>query len=342
MCSQRRLLIFYWRSKQGEHRVVSNRRGKRSRKGMVPLVSWALSLALASMAVRAHAEQDQRRQQARRAFEQGRAHYDQRRYLKAIKAFERAYELQAHFTVICTIARCYEELNEFVKAKTHYERCLAEGANDAPMAHEIRKSLADVASQLTWLSIESPGAGGTVYLDGQRIGAAPMRLAVNPGTHSVEIRRRGADPARESLTTLGGEQHTLTLVPRARRPPTAQATAEARSIPPSADTSRNSDGFSPWWFWGGALLTASLTALATVFSAQTLSRRSSYRENPTEAAYEAFTSRRLLANIFWAATVAAGASTTVLYFYTSFAPKPQTDQGGVRTHTFGLGLSTRF
>ena len=267
-------------------------------------------------------------EQAARAFAEGRALYQQRKFVGAIAAFQRAYRLRPHYRVQCGIARCYENLNQVVKAAAHYRRCLDEGAKDAPMAARVRASLASVEKQITWVAVRSPGRGGVVYVDGEALGPAPRRVPLSPGAHVMEVRRAGAKPARKRLRTLGGEQHAVELVPiEIERPAPASRLA---------DRPATRGGLAPVWFWAGVGLTVALASVATVFGVQTLQRRSDYEENPTREGYESFTDRRLLSNVFWALSAAAGIGTTVVFVYTDFGHREEPEAPALG-QTFGLG-----
>jgi hypothetical protein len=276
--------------------------------------------------------------QAARAFSEGRALYEQRKFVGAIAAFQRAHRLRPHYRVQCGIARCYENLNQMVKAAAHYRRCLDEGAKDAAMAVRVRTSLASVEAQITWVAVRSPGRGGVVHVDGVALGPAPRRIALDPGAHVIEVRRPGARPARKRLRTLGGEQHSVELVPVEidRSAPAATAATAAPS-----DRSAPRRALPPAWFWTGVGLTVALATVATVFGVQTLQRRSDYEDKPTEQGYESFTDRRLLSNVFWAASAAAGIGTTVLFFYTDFGDREQAAAPST-ARTFGLGIRGTF
>ncbi len=277
-----------------------------------------------------------RAKEASRAFAEASALYKQSRYVNAIAAFERAYELRPHFMVQCSIARCYENLSDVVKAAGYYQRCLDEGAAKAKMGDKVRASLKAAEARITWLKVTSPGKGGVLFVDGDNVGTAPGRVPLNPGKHAVEVRREGARPDRTSVQTLGGEQLNVTLTPLELR---IRAQPEATKPVPSEPPRRR---LPQYWFWGAAGATVVLAVVGTVLGVQTLGLRSDYEEDPTEGGYNDFVGRRLATNLVWAATALAAGGSTLLFFYTDFGwMKKETAAVGAPGSDVALGLGLR-
>lgn len=278
-----------------------------------------------------------RAKEASSAFAEATKLYKQSRYVNAIAAFERAYELRPHFMVQCSIARCHENLSNVVKAAGHYQRCLDEGAAKAKMGDKVRASLKAAEARITWLRVTSPGKGGALFVDGEKVGTAPGRVPLNPGKHAVEVRREGARPDQTSVQTLGGEQLNVTLTPlelRAARPQ-PEATRPVPSAPP---TRRR---LPQVWFWGAAGATVVLAVVGTVLGVQTLGLRSDYEEDPTEGGYNDFVGRRLATNLVWAATALAAGGSTLLFFYTDFGWMKKEAAAVAPGDNVALGLGLR-
>ena len=79
--------------------------------------------------------------EASRAFAKGTQLFKERKFVNAVAAFELAYRLRPHFMVQCSIARCYQNMNDMLKAAEHYQRCLDEGGKDAAMGERVKASL---------------------------------------------------------------------------------------------------------------------------------------------------------------------------------------------------------
>jgi hypothetical protein len=292
---------------------------------------------------------------AARSFAQARRLFEARRYVRAAAAFEEAYRLRPHFLVLCSIARCHENMSNMVQAVRYYKRCLAGGASKTKLGPRIRASLASVERQVSWIQVTTPDpggavaigddeldhiitSGGTVYIDGKKAGPAPGRYAVNPGRHIVEVRRAGARAASHTLTTLGGEDRTITLAPlEATGEPVPEVlTTTIRERPRTARR-----GLNQAWFWVATAATVALAATTAVLGAQTLDKRSSYESRPTKEGLDDFTRHRTLTNVFGAATAVAGGSGILLYFFTNF--RGGEEPGSTpRVSSIGVNLQGRF
>jgi len=270
---------------------------------------------------------------AAEAFARGTKLFEERSYVDAIAAFNEAYRLKPHFFVQCSIARCHENLNNFVEAAAHYRRCLKEGAGEAAVGERVRKSLRKVEAKIAWITVESPGKGGTIHVDGRARGAAPGKVALDPGSHVVEVRREGATAATETVELGIGEARTVELVP-VDLPP-----RETPERPETAPGAGRRKGLHPAWFWSTAALTAALTTTFIVLGVQSYQLRADYEDDPTRDGYDRFRDRRRLTNIFVGLAGAAAAGGTVLFFFTDFRGKERPSD---RSAALGVGLRGSF
>jgi hypothetical protein len=320
---------------------------------MVPRRSLALLLlALSALPTPLRAERPAW-VRAARAFAQARRLFEARRYVRAAAAFEEAYRLRPHFLVLCSVARCHENMSNMVQAAAYYRRCLDGGAARTRLGPRIRASLASVERQVSWILVSTPDPGGAVvlgdgelghlsaagdmvFIDGKKVGPAPGRYPVNPGRHVVEVRRAGARAASHTLTTLGGEDHAIRLAPLdiTRQPEPEVLATTIRDRP-----RRRRRGLGQTWFWVAAAATAALATTTAVLGAQTLDKRSSYEAQPTRQGYDSFTRHRTLTNVFGAVTAAAGGGTILLYFFTDFHGEREE---GPRVSSIGVNLGGRF
>jgi len=278
--------------------------------------------------------------QARAAYKKGSALYVEGKFVAAIEVFEEAYRLSPNFRVQCSIALCYQSLGNAVEAAERYRRCLREGGAKSKFAGELKASLSKMQKLVVHVEVSSPGEGGAVYLDGERKGRAPQKLAVNPGSHVVEVRRRHARAAKATIKVTGGETKVLSLVPIPE--------AELRVAVPVPDTQPASQPVAPsrrrvpqYWFWTGAGLSVALAVVAVVLGVQTWNLREDYMSNPSPDSYNTFLDRRLLTNIFAFTAGAVAAGSTVLFFFTDFGGKSK-EQPENRASTFGVGLQGTF
>ena len=281
---------------------------------------------------------------AAQSFKRGNKLFKARDYLGALEAFEEAYKFRPHYLMQCNIARCHERLVDMISAAKHYRRCLAEGAaRRRRMARKVRKALALVEARTSHVSVDAPG-GGDIYVDGKRRGKVPRRVAINPGRRTIEVRREGARPASTTLELRGGERRSIVLRPvllarereHDRDDDRSWRDRRRRAHP------RGRRGVGKVWFWVVAAVTAGLTATATVLGVRALGAKSDYEDHPTREGYTVAQDRRLLANIFWGAALAAGAGTTTLFFFTNFKSKREHRRREDDDVSVGIGLSGRF
>ena len=275
--------------------------------------------------------------QAREAYKKGSALFVEGKFVAAIEVFEEAYRLSPNFRVQCSIALCYQSLGNAVEAAQRYRRCLREGGEKSKFGSELKASLAKMEKLIVHVEVNSPGEGGAVYLDGERQGRAPQKLAVNPGSHVIEVRRRHARAARATIKVAGGETKVLELVPV----PEAQVEVPVPASQPASQPAPSRRRVPQYWFWTGAGLSVALAVVAVVLGVQTWNLREDYMSSPSPASYNTFVDRRLLTNIFAFTAGAVAAGSTVLFFFTDFSRKSK-EQPAERATTFGVGLQGTF
>jgi hypothetical protein len=278
--------------------------------------------------------------ESEQAFAKGRQLFKARDFVGALEAFEEAYRLSPHFLMQCNIARCLERLTDMVRAAKHFKQCLQEGGSRGKQAAKIQASLAQVESRITWVTVNSSGKGGAIYVDGKQVGRAPLRIALNPGSRLIEVRRRGASPASMTVSTHGGETRTLDLAPKELAlPPSTLAThPEQPDGGQTPEPPKRRKGVHQAWFWTVVGITAGCVVAAAVTGSQALKMRDDYEASPTREGYNNAKDRRLLANIFWGMTAAAAVSGTVLVFFTDFRGDRRRDA----STAFGVGITGTF
>ena len=262
-------------------------------------------------------------------FEEGQRQFDARNYLAAVQAFERAYQLRPHFFVKCSIARCYESLNDPIKAAGYYRQCLKEGAEADPMATRVRVSLAEAEARIAHAKVSSGRDGDAIFVDGVEAGKTPARIPLNPGAHVVEVRRGQAAPVRTSLNMARGEERSVVLTPLEAQP-------QAKAEPPRPRPSRRR--LSSVWFWSAAGATAVLATITIILGATTASLASDYNDHPTKEGLDRFRERKLWTNVMFGLTAASAATGTTLFFFTDFSRRSRDRREAVA----GLALGWRF
>ena len=156
---------------------------------------------------------------ARLDFERGYAHVEAGDYEGAIEFFERAYRARPHFSVLYNLGQAYAASGRVVAAVDTLERYLRDG-RDA-IAPERRERVAEAieyhSRRIGRLNLGVQPAQALVFVDGQRVGSAPLaspiRLAAGAHVISVELERH-VSLLRKVHVDGGVEQHLeLALVP---------------------------------------------------------------------------------------------------------------------------------
>lgn len=275
-------------------------------------------------------------QQAAKLFKKGNQLFEDRDYVGALDAFESADKLKPHFIMKCNIAKCYQRLTNMIRAVEFYKRCLSEGANKKrETANRVRKELAAVEARITWVRVESKKVG-IVFVDGKRKGETPIRVPLNPGQRSIEVRRSGAKPASTLFTTRGGEDRTIELNP-VDFPKRDQVIYRSKTNLTQTLQEKEDNGISPAWFWVGTAITTGLAVGGVITGISALGAKSDYEKNPTRQGYYDAQDKRTLANILWAATAASALTTTTLFFFTDFGG----DSDDVKKNAKVIGIGIR-
>jgi hypothetical protein len=281
-------------------------------------------------------------------FARGQALHARGDYASAIAAFERAYKLKPHHAVLCSIALYYEQMNRFVESAEQYRRCLREGGERSPKATSVKQALKVVETKINYLEVKSPGAGGTVHVNGLAVGPAPQRVPLDPGRHVIEVRRPGATAATATVRLVSGEERSLTLVPTGEQgraptaavPPPEVVSPVSPAAPAPTPTVRRGVGrrrLSPAWFWTSVGLTVALGGAAAMMGGLTYSTASDYDRTPTQQGYNTFIDRRLATNVLAGLALAAAATGTTLFSFTDFSGRRRGDEVAA-----GVGLRGSF
>ena len=192
------------------------------------LCAFALSLALLLSSAGARAESPssegktpenpEAAGQAREHFRTGLKHFRERNYREAIQQFQVAAQYTPSADLWYNIARAYEELNELDRAVENYERYLRDRV-DPPDKTQVEKRIASLKERLDaeramkrrnpskgTLSIQVNRYPADVQVDAKRYGekTGQLSLALEPGTHSLEVRKPGYIPFRARVRIEAG------------------------------------------------------------------------------------------------------------------------------------------
>ncbi len=180
----------------------------------VPLL--ALPLALGTVTAQpppAAAQQSDGADEAEVQFRLGNDAYRRADFRVALAHYFASNRLAPNRNVQFNIARCYEQLRQYVEAYRYYEAFAApEMSPDERRA--LDDALARVRPYVALLSITSDPPGATIYIGRRDLGGhgvTPRVLALSPGRHDVLLDRAGHDPFQATGVEVKiGDTATLT------------------------------------------------------------------------------------------------------------------------------------
>ena len=201
-----------------------------------------------------HAQTDSQRSQARELAGQGFAALQRKDFVKAEELFRRADALVHAPTLILDHSRALVGLGRLVEAHEGFAQVLREGvAPNAPWQWRgavgaARAELAAVEPRLAWLTVTVSGPPAPeVAIDAKplRQAALGVRLATDPGTHTVTVRADRFLPVRKDVVLVEGQTAELDLVaePDPAAPPLPPPSKKAPEVifvkPPEAPKARD-------------------------------------------------------------------------------------------------------
>src|SRR3954471_17301435 len=134
-------------------------------------------------------EKDAVTEMARRRFQEGVKFFDQQKYEEARAAFLQAYALKHHPAVLLNLAQSEIRSGHSLEAARHFSSFLHESASmSATEKSEAEKGLAAARSKLGRLQIQVDAGEAELFVDGERVGQAPLAEPVDvaPGSHEVQ------------------------------------------------------------------------------------------------------------------------------------------------------------
>ena len=78
------------------------------------------------------------------------------------------------------------------------------GERIADLAATLETRIADAVSRVATLELTGSPDGAIVYVDGEAVGPAPILLRFDPGTHEIEIRKKGYSTQKQSWKATEG------------------------------------------------------------------------------------------------------------------------------------------
>lgn len=274
-------------------------------------------------------------QEARRAYDEGSAHYVAGRYNDALVAFERAYSLRPNPVVLLPILECHDRLGhvpEAIHTLDTYLHAMPEVRNRALL--ETR--LENLRRRPARVHVITTPPGARITINGQQHGeTSPTDIDLPPSHYvlvatlqgySTETREFDTQPGtpRDEVVALERESDTaVTPVPVA---PIARP--------------RPLRGPSPVVWVAAGLAGASLIA-GTTFGILALSENNDYDQNPTRETRDRGLRYAVVSDVGFSLAAASAIFGTVMYFVERGRPAPeaQAPTSSPTQTTAGLRLS---
>jgi hypothetical protein len=183
------------------------------------MLSFAGVLALAMEATPVRADPDEsplppsfeRTGAARVLFEEGLAHADHGRWAEAADRFERAQALRASPEIAYNLSTALVRQGRLLRGSELLRQIVADEKAAPAVRQAAERRLAQLSRRLAHLVVEPPLGGEEVFLDGRRLEPALLGLAlpVDPGPHTVELRKGTATLFTRGLTFSEGQRRTV-------------------------------------------------------------------------------------------------------------------------------------
>lgn len=218
----------------------------------------------------AHAQSAQETAIARALFEEGISLADQAKWAEAADRFRRAQSLKPTPGIAFNLASALAETGKVIEASELLESLARDSATPPELKQECEAKLAAIAGKRAYLAIhvENAPAEAKVEVDGHDWPRAGWGVAspLDPGTHLVVGRSRGAETTRTELQIAAGERRELSLSFPQAAPVTPMATAPESTPAPARDEKRPL--YKNWILWTcvGAVIAGGVVASLLVAS----------------------------------------------------------------------------
>jgi tetratricopeptide (TPR) repeat protein len=212
----------------------------------------------------------------------------------ALEAFQASFDARPNPAVRYNLGACLLNLGRLTEARTELSLYLAQTDPERISAErraEVEGFLGEIDRRVALIDLHGAPAGAAVSVDGTPIGTAPLEfpVALEPGSHRIEITLDGYLPFDRTLTVEAGRRRSV--LASMQRPaedpdqpggpdlPGGDATdpGSAFDDPSLAGIEPGTDeGLSPTWFWITAGLAGALAVGGAVTGGLVESKLSDY------------------------------------------------------------------
>jgi hypothetical protein len=193
----------------------------------------------------------------------------------ARERFEQSYALDPRPLTLFNLAVAQEHTDKLVEARASYAAFLEQpaAADSEPFRKLARNAIPPLDKAIPTLQIRATGlvTGDVIELDG-RAANIDEAIALDPGSHTVAVRRGGEAIVSRSVVLIRAARDTVELAvplppvppPRVSPPPEpAPALSSERPMPPPPREHRGI--LRSRWFWGATAIAVLAAAGATYY-----------------------------------------------------------------------------
>jgi hypothetical protein len=177
-----------------------------------PLISFLLSIVLCLGATsRVAAEDTDNVKRARTLFASGVSAYKDGNFERALQAFEEAYQLRPHPTVLVNIAGCYDQMGKPIDAIYRYEKFLKETKGETPQRREVKKTLEQLYQKIGTITLNVVPDGSKVQVDRAETKVSPIvePIHLTIGKHTLTVSREGYGRVERDIDVVEGDKREI-------------------------------------------------------------------------------------------------------------------------------------
>jgi hypothetical protein len=154
-------------------------------------------------------------QSARKLLKKGNKLFATGDYKGAFQAFEAGNKKRPSPSFLRSMAFCKMKLYEHKSAQSLLEKYLRKykRAKDRKKLTDTLKKLEDVAQ--TVVDLTSTPSGADIYIDAEaagKVGQTPKKVTIEPGTHTLILRKQGFAPTTKTFTIKSRQSLTMAVV----------------------------------------------------------------------------------------------------------------------------------
>jgi PEGA domain len=172
---------------------------------------------------------------ARKRFQEGVAAADSRNYEAARVAFQQAYALKPHPSVLRNLGQAELKTGHYLDAARHLSTFIRDTTfGTAAERESAKKSLLEAESKIGKLILEVDVAGAEVAVDGELAGRSPLGadpIYVEPGQRIVRVQKDGYDLYEQAQSFEPDRVIRLKVSLRASGPLPTEAASVSRASP---------------------------------------------------------------------------------------------------------------